>query len=397
MRWPILAVIFAACAPSLAQAPPSTSTTTRVLLMLDDTALRARLAASLIDDGIAIVTSAADGPSHVILVVDGADGRVVVCRGAEATASVVPPGPLSLVELELEQRIKALTATTKPATSTTATAPRVGLDVSDTSGDPDFGAAVVAAVLAADVGLDPSGAVPTLCVVADDVDVSFGVVSAGAACATSVAVPRAGFDPAAVVVLLPKRPPPPVLKPTAPTPTPVPMAVRTVAPTPRSLGLGLGVLGRPLALDPVLLVDVEWWTWSQVLPGIDLGPMVRLGASVGATDGIGSLTIVEPMFAAGVAARGRIVEGVEVGVGVAVGVWGHGWWLADVDAGVTADPFVVVPASVAWWVLPRVGVVLGLDVGSAARQRVHSRDGVVGWQRDPTFAALTLGVRVNPD
>jgi hypothetical protein len=154
-------------------------------------------------------------------------------------------------------------------------------------------------------------------------------------------------------------------------------------------------MGRPMALDPAVVVELDWWSWRQAFGGVDLGPLVRVGLTAGRTDAIGTLTIVEPELALGVAARREVVPGVEVGMGIAAGVWGHSWLLTDVDAGLTVDPFVVVPVSVAWLVQPGVGLLVGLDAGSATRTRIHERDGIVGWQRHPAFSTLTVGVKVD--
>lgn len=372
----------------------------RVLLVLDDAALRANLARSLVDDDFAVVTALDDAPSWVVMVANGHDGWAVVCRGADATASVVPPGPVALVELELAQRIKALALSTRPLPTTPPEPPppQVGVVVTDTRGDPAFATAIVAAVLEARVGLLPAGVGTTVCVTADDDVVGFGLAPASQDCATVTQVPRSTFTPQQIVELLPRRPlPPPPPQPPQPPPPPPPVVV-TPAPEvrlPLSVGVGIGALARPLALDPLVVVDLSWWRFRDLLAGVDVGPMLQVGVSASRNDTIGTLTILEPVAAIGLAARREVVPNVEVGVGLAAGVWLHSWLLADVDAGLTADPFVVVPASVAWLVQPGVGLSLGLQAGSASRTRIHERDGVVGWERAPMFATLHLGLKVD--
>jgi hypothetical protein len=370
-----------------------------VLLVLDDNTLRANLAKSLVDDGIAVVTSLDDAPTWVVMVANGHDGWAVVCRGADATASVVPPGPAALVELELAQRIKALALSTRPLVVTLPEPPppQVAVVVTDTLGDPALSASVVAAVLEARVGLLPAGVGNTVCVNADEAVVRFGLAAPAQDCSALVLseVPRSDFTAAAIVALLPRRALPPS---PPPPPPPPPVVVATAAPEvriPLSVGVGVGALARPLALDPIVLVELDWWRFREVFAGVDVGPMLQVGLSASRNDTIGTLTILEPMGAVGLAARREIVPGVEVGVGVAAGVWLHSWLLADVDAGITADPFVVVPSSIAWMVQPGVGLALGLEAGTASRTRLHERDGVVGWERAPMFATLSLGLKVD--
>ena len=378
-------------------ATPDVATATAVIrlqLIIDDVAVLGSLARFLMDEGLVVSAPRAgmDGITHVVMVGAGDGGLAVVCRGRETTASVVPPGPRALVELELGQRIKALVLSTPPLpalTSTasgTAAAPVLRLDLTDGTGARELGDGLAVAILEAGVALGTVVPAVRLCVVADDDEVGVSrAASVDGVCADAQTLPRDTALAEASQWLLPLLP----RRLTAP-----PTTAPTTAPTlPFSIGVQGGALGRLYGIDPLVVTDLSLWWWSTDVVGVPVvwGPHVVIGGS----GSLGAVSIAEPFFGVGGVARTALTSDVSLSVGLVAGAWLHSWLYTDVDAGVAADPLLLLPASVALTLWPGIEGTLGMAVGSATRTRIHTVDGGDLWERQPVFISFSSGLRFN--
>jgi hypothetical protein len=337
----------------------------------------------------------------------GDGGLAIVCRGGETTASVVPPGPGALVELELGQRIKALVQSTPPlpvATPTKTTVPDVmpvvRLDVTDGTGARELGDGLAVAILQAGMALGTVVPATRLCVVADGdiVDVS-QAASVDGVCADGEKRPRATALAETSQWLLPLLPvPPPVAVPaTAPqgdttTTTDPPLAsVATAPPIPFTVGAQGGALGRFYGIDPLVVTDLSVWLWNNDVVGVPVawGPQVVLGGS----GSFGDVSIAEPFVGGGGVARATLSPDVTMSVALVAGAWLHSWLYTNVDAGVAVDPLLLVPISASLALWPGIEGTLGLAVGTATRTRIHTVDGGRTWERAPFFMSLSSGLR----
>jgi hypothetical protein len=388
-------------------AATATATTTAVIrlqLVVDDPALLGSLARFLMDEGVVVSAPPAgmDGISHVVMVGAGDGGLAVVCRGWETTASVVPPGPRALVELELGQRIKSLVLSTPPlpaATTTTlasdnAAVPVVRLDVTDQTGARDLGDGLAVAILDAGVALGTVVPAVRLCVVADDHEVGVSrAASVDGICADAQTLPRDTALAEArhwLLPLLPRRPLP------APAPTTAPTTAPSSSSTPAlpfSIGVQGGALGRLFGIDPLVVTELSVWWWNTDVVGVPVvwGPHVVIGGS----GSLGNVSIAEPFVGVGGVARTALTPDLSLTVGLVAGAWLHSWIYTDVDAGLAADPLLVLPASVALTLWPGIEGTLGLAVGSATRTRIHTVDGGNAWERQPFFITVSSGLRFN--
>jgi hypothetical protein len=380
----------------------------RLQLVVDDPALLGSLARFLMDEGLVVSAPVAgsDGITHVVMVGSGDGGLAIVCRGRETTASVVPPGPRALVELELGQRIKALVQSTPPLPGPTATVPSmmpvmpvVRLDVTDETGARELGDGLAVAILEAGVALGTVVPAPRLCVVANDHDVDVSqAASVDGVCADGQARPRATALAETSQWLLPLLPPRPTTTLPTPLPTPDPTTTTvttttntTTAAVPFSVGVQGGALGRLYGIDPLVVTDLSVWLWTNDVVGVPVvwGPHLVVGGS----GSFGDVSIAEPFVGVGGVARTAVSPDVSVSVGLVAGAWLHSWIYTDVDAGVAVDPLLLLPlgASVVLW--PGIEGTLGLAVGSATRTRIHTVDGGSTWERAPVFASLSGGLR----
>ena len=390
-------------------ATPDVATATAVIrlqLIVDDVAVLGSLARFLMDEGLVVSAPRAgmDGITHVVMVGTGDGGLAVVCRGRETTASVVPPGPRALVELELGQRIKALVLSTPPLpalTSTasgTAAAPVLRLDLTDGTGARELGDGLAVAILEAGVALGTVVPAVRLCVVADDDEVGVSrAASVDGVCADAQTLPRDTALAEAsrwllpLLPLLPRRLPAP---PPTTAPTTAPTAAPTTAPTlPFSIGVQGGALGRLYGIDPLVVTDLSLWWWSTDVVGVPVvwGPQFVVGGS----GSLGAVSIAEPFFGVGGVARTALTSDLSLSVGLVAGAWLHSWLYTDVDAGVAADPLLLLPASVALTLWPGIEGTLGVAVGSATRTRIHTVDGGDLWERQPVFISVSSGLRFN--
>ena len=378
----------------------------RLQLVVDDPALLGSLARVLMDEGLVVSAPAAgmDGISHVVMVGAGDGGLAVVCRGRETTASVVPPGPRALVELELGQRIKSLVLSTPPlpaATMTTlardnAAVPVVRLDVTDLTGTRDLGDGLAVAILDAGVALGTVVPAVRLCVVADDHEVGVGrAASVDGVCADAQTLTRdtaLAETPQWLLPLLPRRPP--AAPPPPPPPRPSSSASSSSTPAvPFSIGVQGGALGRLFGIDPLVVTDLSVWWGNTDVVGVPVvwGPHVVIGGS----GSLGNVSIAEPFVGVGGVARTALTPDLSLTVGLVAGAWLHSWIYTDVDAGLAADPLLVLPASASVALWPGIEGTLGLAIGSATRTRIHTVDGGDAWERQPVFMSFSSGLRFN--
>ena len=377
----------------------------RLQLVVDDPALLGGLARFLMDEGLVVSAPVAgtDGITHVVMVGAGDGGLAIVCRGRETTASVVPPGPGALVELELGQRIKALVQSTPPLPVVTTTTvpdvmPVVRLDVTDGTGARELGDGLAVAILQAGVALGTVVPATRLCVVADGdiVDVS-RAASVDGVCADGQTRPRTTALAETSQWLLPLLPVPPPL----PTPDPTTTTVTTpdtttttdatTAAVPFSVGVQGGALGRLYGIDPLVVTDLSVWLWTNDVVGVPImwGPHVVVGGS----GSFGDVSIAEPFVGGGGVARTALSPDVTMSVALVAGAWLHSWIYTNVDAGVAVDPLLLVPISASLALWPGIEGTLGLAVGTATRSRIHTVDGGSTWERAPFFASLSGGLR----
>jgi hypothetical protein len=389
---------------------PAVSSATPVIrlqLVVDDPALLGSLARFLMDEGLVVSAPVAgtDGITHMVMVGAGDGGLAIVCRGRETTASVVPPGPGALVELELGQRIKALVQSTPPLPVVTTTTvpdvmPVVRLDVTDGTGARELGDGLAVAILQAGVALGTVVPATRLCVVADGdiVDVS-QAASVDGVCADGEKRPRATALAETSQWLLPLLPvPPPVSAPaTAPqgdtttTADPPLASVATATEIPFTVGVQGGALGRLYGIDPLVVTDLSVWLWNNDVVGVPVvwGPHVVVGGS----GSFGDVSIAEPFVGGGGVARTALSPDVTMSVALVAGAWLHSWIYTNVDAGVAVDPLLLVPISASLALWPGIEGTLGLAVGTATRSRIHTVDGGSTWERAPVFTSLSGGLR----
>lgn len=176
----------------------------------------------------------------------------------------------------------------------------------------------------------------------------------------------------------------------APSPSPGGTAAATVAPQPSaanaggpSLDVRLGALGRPLAVDPLLDVQLTWPLWRAQ----GVGP-VGWASFTGALE---PLPLAEVSLAGGVGGVWRVADELRLSAALVAGGSAHGWRYAGNDAGVAFDALLAAPLTLAWQPGP-FGASLALTPGAVTRGRSHQIQGEVAWQRGAIFLGISAGL-----
>ncbi|MCC7112077.1 MAG: hypothetical protein IT382_22470 [Deltaproteobacteria bacterium] len=178
---------------------------------------------------------------------------------------------------------------------------------------------------------------------------------------------------------------------TAPAPT-APASTATVASPRRSarelaVDARVGALGRPLALDPLVELELRWLPWR----GVAAGPVVWL-ASSGAVE---PLPILELAVGGGVGGSWSVADDVDLGAGLVLGGLAHGWRYSGDDAGIAFDALLAAPLTLCWtpaWLGGAWGASLALTPGALTRSRAHQIQGVVSWARGALFLGISAGL-----
>ena len=149
----------------------------------------------------------------------------------------------------------------------------------------------------------------------------------------------------------------------------------------------VGALGRPLALDPLVELELRWLPWR----GVAAGPVVWL-ASSGAVE---PLPILELAAGGGVGGSWSVADDVDLGAALVLGGLAHGWRYSGDDAGIAFDALLAAPLTLGWtpaWLGGAWGASLALTPGALTRSRTHQIQGVASWERGALFLGISAGL-----
>lgn len=190
----------------------------------------------------------------------------------------------------------------------------------------------------------------------------------------------------------PKPPPPkPKPKPVPPRPKPRRVVPPRKARRPRStptppgrfeLKGGLAALYRGVAFDPLL--------WGELRFRLRGGFAFRVVSGFTPASG-GGVTVNELQAQLGAGYRFRLARGLDLEVGLLVGVLAH-FWSLDSASGSAVDALVSLPVSFSWWPLSWLGLELRLSPGIADSSRTHMSAGQVLWRREAGRISGGLGL-----